>query len=149
MYLIAHRGNMEGPNTEFENKPNHIMSKLSAYPWLHCEVDVWQIDGEFFLGHDKPQHKINFEFLENSHLWCHAKNLEALSSMLKNPQIHCFWHQEDSFTITSRGYIWTYPGSPLVGNSICVMPERHWDLDPANAAGVCTDHVYRYKGCSG
>ena len=31
------------------------------------EVDVWSIDKQFYLGHDKPQYKIERSFLQNKH----------------------------------------------------------------------------------
>lgn len=146
--LIAHRGNREGPCPEYENRPNYIVGGLAACDWLHCEIDVWVIGGEFFLGHDEPQHRVSEEFLVNSRLWCHAKNLPALESMLKNPLIHCFWHQEDNFVVTSRGYIWTYPGQPLTPMSIWVLPEvtsfaYSYEVVP-KYAGICSDYIERY-----
>jgi len=143
--LIAHRGNIEGPSPEYENKPNYIVGGLAAYDWLHCEIDVWVIGGEVFLGHDKPQYRVSEEFLVNARLWCHAKNLPALEMMLKSPLIHCFWHQEDDFVVTSRGYIWTYPGQRLTPVSICVLPEFH-NQKPVNCAGICSDYIKRYRG---
>jgi hypothetical protein len=34
-----------------------------------------------------------------------------------------FWHQNDDFTLTSKNYIWTYPGQPYTASSVIVMPE--------------------------
>jgi hypothetical protein len=42
-------------------------------------------------------------------VWNHAKNLEALE-ILMSMRTNCFWHQEDSVTLTSKNYIWCYPG---------------------------------------
>ena len=53
--------------------------------------------------------------------------------------IHCFWHQEDDVTLTSRGYMWTYPGKKLFYNSICVMPQK--PLLEKNYLGICSDYV--------
>lgn len=144
--LIAHRGNIDRPAPEYENKPRYIAAALSSYDQkLHCEIDVWYLHGEFYLGHDGPTYGINETFLMNARLWCHAKNLAAFEVMLKNPLIHCFWHQEDDFVLTSRGYIWTYPGKPLTSNSICVMPELSKEVqDLSNVAGICSDHLEKY-----
>ena len=140
--LIAHRGNLEGPSVEYENNPNYVSGGLFAYPSLHAEIDVWFQKGDFFLGHDDPRYKINEDFLVNARLWCHAKNLPAFERMLSNPLIHCFWHQEDDFVLTSRGYIWTYPEKKLTPKSICVMPEL-WKEVPNTfgVAGVCSDFI--------
>lgn len=136
---------MEGPSKEYENRPNYIVGGMAAYDWLHCEVDVWLQGSQFFLGHDAPQYPVNEEFLTNARLWCHAKNLDAFYAMLSNPLIHCFWHQEDAFALTSRGYIWTAPGQELTENSICVLPEIQ-NTEISSVAGICTDFIGRYNG---
>ena len=59
---------------------------------------------------------------------------------------HYFWHQEDDFTLTSKNYIWTYPGKPYTPKSIIVMPEDNLKLFDFNQIkeydvyGVCTDY---------
>lgn len=144
MFLIAHRGNVDGPCPEFENKPEYIFGGLRGYDNIHFEVDVWYVGGELFLGHDNPQYKISESFLMEARLWCHAKNLEAFEYILKCPIIHGFWHQEDDFALTTRGYVWTYPGKPLCKHSVCVLPELcSHGFD--NVAGVCSDFIGRYR----
>ncbi len=103
MKIISHRGNLEGPDLSSENKPSQIIEALKL--GFDVEIDVWNIDDHFFLGHDQPSHKIDSKFLLNDKLWCHAKNLSALEKMLKM-NLNCFWHQEDDFTVTSKGFIW-------------------------------------------
>src|SRR3989338_9472892 len=105
MILIAHRGNFDGSNPAMENNPDYIGEALRM--GYQVEIDVRFIDNVFLLGHDKPQYRVEEDFLENEKLWCHAKNYEALERMLKNKNIHCFWHQEYDFTLPSRGFIWT------------------------------------------
>ena len=58
--------------------------------------------------------------------------------------IHCFWHQEDDFTLTSRGFIWTYPGKELTLKSICVLPEST-DNEIGECFGICSDVIKKYK----
>ena len=69
------------------------------------------------------QRSIDFDYLRDKRLWCHAKNIDALDIMTSYSDIHSFWHQNDDFTLTSRNFIWTYPGKQLTQNSICVLPE--------------------------
>ena len=140
MIVISHRGNIEGPNPLLENHPNQILKCLDKD--FEVEIDVWFLDG-WFLGHDEPQHKVDIAFLQKSKLWCHAKNIEALYNLRKN-NINCFWHQKDDVTLTSTGFIWTYPGKKLTKNSICVMPEL-LDQDIKECHGVCTDYPLKYK----
>ena len=146
MILIAHRGLTDGPDKAFENHPKKIKNSLAD--GFHCEIDVWYKDERWYLGHDEPVHAVDYEFLEQPRLWVHAKNLEALYVLGANKSINFFWHQEDDFTLTSMGDIWTYPGKPLMSNSINVMPE--WN-DPNfekvnfNCMGICSDHVRRLR----
>jgi hypothetical protein len=60
--------------------------------------------------------------------------------MLDN-NIHCFWHQKDDFTITSQGFIWTYPGKPVCKNSIFLEIANHFDLQKKN--NLFIDHKKR------
>lgn len=138
--LISHRGNISGKNTERENSPDYIMEAVSA--GFEVEIDVWYVGGIWCLGHDEPQYEIDKSFLLNDKFWCHAKNIEALHEMMKS-DIHCFWHQEDDVTLTSRGYLWTYPGKELTENSICVLPESVNHASIA-CAGICSDYIDEY-----
>lgn len=107
MIKIAHRGNTKGRKEDLENSPEYINTALKD--GYYCEVDVWLIDKGLFLGHDEPKYPIEIGFLINDKLICHAKNIEALHLMLDFPDIHCFWHQEDTCTLTSKNYVWKYP----------------------------------------
>ena len=141
MILISHRGNINGKDEDRENHPEYIQEALDK--GYNVEIDVWDIFGSYFLGHDNPEYLVKKEFLNNDKLWCHAKNIEALESMLKD-NIHCFWHQEDDVTLTSKGYMWTYPGKKLTTNSIAVLPELN-NQNPKKALGICSDYVVNYK----
>ena len=144
MLLISHRGNINGKNVDLENHPSHVMRAIEL--GYNVEVDVWFENGVFSLGHDEPQHVIDVSFLKNDKIWCHAKNLQALDELLSE-KIHCFWHQEDDYTITSRGIVWAYPGKALSSRSICVMPEWNYDVATIqlNCMGVCSDVIEKFK----
>ncbi len=137
MILISHRGNLNGVDTERENSIDYIQEALAQ--GFDVEVDVWDIFGSYFLGHDEPKHLVKKDFLKSEHLWCHAKNIQGLYSMMED-SIHCFWHQEDDVALTSEGYLWTYPGKELTENSIAVLPEKKPDVE---IAGICSDYVVR------
>ena len=144
MKYIAHRGLFQGPNTEKENTPEQIhIALLKGYD---VELDVWYVDEQWYLGHDKPTYNINYTFLNERGFWIHAKNLSALYELNKDNNLNYFWHQEDDFTLTSLGYIWTYPNQPLTTNSICVMPEWNTgsiglDYVIPKCYGICSDFV--------
>lgn len=135
MILISHRGNLDGKSS-FENHPEHIQEALLQD--FDVEIDVWWIDGEYWLGHNNPQYQIDENYLENPKFWCHAKNIEGLHKMIQNKNIHCFWHQEDDVTLTSKGYIWTYPNKKLTPKSIAVLPEG---VIEEEIAGFCSDYI--------
>ena len=140
MILIAHRGNVSG-SSEYENHPDYIEEALKL--GYDCEVDVWRKDDEYWLGHDEPVYDISKSFLQNNKLWCHAKNLEALDMML-NSDIHCFWHQKDDVTLTSKNIIWTYPKKRLLKGAACVMPELGYQGKIEECYAICTDYPKLY-----
>ena len=141
MILIAHRGNISGPNKEMENHPLHIRNAIEK--GFDVEIDVWHSDDGFFLGHDKPQYSIEENFLKNEALWCHAKNVEALDAMVKIG-VHCFWHQEDDYTFTSRGHVWIYPGKKPSKSGIMVSKSFDPELIE-KCLGICSDDIMKYK----
>lgn len=147
MKLISHRGNIDGIKRQFENKPDYIiMSIKSGYD---VEVDIRYIDNGWYLGHDKPDYKVNFDFICNDKLWLHCKNIESFYNLVNmwddNIRLNYFWHQNDNFTLTSNGYIWTYPGNRLTNKSICVLPELVKDQDLSICYAVCSDYIIKYK----
>ena len=141
--LISHRGNLTGPNREKENHPDYIVNSLAS--GFDVEIDVWFENNKFVLGHDKPQFVVDKEFLLNPFFWCHAKNIDALEKML-DLGAHCFWHQEDSVTLTSQGHVWTYPNVYLTPRSVCVLTnDSPLTAEQQNCYGVCSDWIQRYK----
>lgn len=153
MKLIAHRGLLNGPNTELENHPAQITSVLDQ--GLDVEIDVWYVDNAWWLGHDNPTHEVGFLFLSNPQMWIHAKNFEAADQLISLSRAghshNFFWHDKDDRTLTSWGFWWTYPNKQLSCNSVAVMPEWHVDeknfktiLD-WNCHAVCTDWISRLR----
>ena len=144
MKLIAHRGNTSGRISKRENNPDYIREALAS--GYDAEIDVWSINNKFFLGHDESMHEVDIDFLKTPGLWCHAKSLEALEKMLEN-KVHCFWHQTDDFTITSHGYIWTYPEKTVGEKSVivCHSAEETHAAALQNIAGICSDYVGEIK----
>lgn len=141
MKLIAHRGNISGPRPDKENNPEYLLRAVDN--GYDCEVDVWVLDGDIWLGHDGPDYLVSKEFLQNSAFWNHAKNIQALDFMLQN-DIHCFWHEHDERTLTSKNFVWTYPNKELLPNSILCLTSLNDPL-PENCYGVCSDWVSEYN----
>jgi hypothetical protein len=141
MIYISHRGNLEGKSEKDENNPDYILNAVDK--GFDVEIDVWFKNDNFYLGHDDPIFKVDKEFLGRDQFWCHAKNHEALYEMSKI-NCHYFWHQEDDYTLTSKGVLWVYPGKKLTKNSICVLPELS-NYKIFDCLGICSDFIKRYK----
>jgi hypothetical protein len=143
MKLISHRGNINGKIIEAENRPDYIDDTIRL--GYDVEIDLWKINGQLYLGHDSFQYGINDEWLNEriDKLWIHCKNVESLN-WIKNTSLHYFWHENDTLTLTSKNYIWVYPGKQPIVGSIAVMPETFND-DVSSCLGVCSDFIQNYK----
>jgi hypothetical protein len=157
MILIAHRGNLNGPNPSRENSPSYINEALDK--GFYVEIDVWlQYDENtktqrLFLGHDEPQYETALDYIKhNKKIICHAKTVPTFQFLLENG-LHCFFHDTDPATLTSQNKIWLYPGVAPCPLGILVMPEwssidykgEKW-LDfviksAQSCHGVCSDYV--------
>ena len=137
MRLISHRANIFGPDSKNENHPDQISKVLNKD--IDCEIDVWSIDGTFYTGHDKPNYQIDWKFICKPNLWVHAKNLEALTNLPN--YVNFFWHESDAYTLTSNGYIWTFPEQQTCKKSIIVDKNRNWRDKNYNCFGICTDYI--------
>ena len=131
MKYIAHRGNINGRYESWENEPTYIDKAIKE--GFDVELDVWYVKTEqygwqLFLGHDKPQYGVDFRWFRDrlTRIWIHCKNIEAIE-LFSQPgyEFNFFWHQEDDVTLTSKNYIWAYPGKQPIKNSVAVMPEIH------------------------
>lgn len=145
MILISHRGNINGRLEPYENEPNYI--DLAIKKGYNVEIDIWVIDGIFYLGHDNPQYNIPLDWLIKriKILWIHCKNMDALVYFnTLNQPFNYFWHEGDKATLTSYSNIWAYPGKQPIMNSIAVMPEIHND-DISKCIGICSDYIKNYK----
>ena len=142
--LIAHRGNRFGPNVFAENSPEYLADAMRD--GFDCEVDLWSEDGALFLGHDYPQYPVDLSWLSSNQrmLWIHCKNPDAVAAMSVTA-LHWFFHENDTYTLTSKGYVWMFPGAPSVGPKGVMLffgnenPMSEIHLNSAHA--VCGDYV--------
>lgn len=150
MFVISHRGLLDGPDKNLENHPDQIARALNAD--FEVEVDLRIKDGKPFLGHDEPQYEVTNLFLYDPRLWIHCKTVEALDYYIENINYsnRFFFHDQDDAVMVS-GYIWTYPRRlPLTYNSISVLPELVYSLEDmidntSVCAGVCTDYPRLFR----
>ena len=79
--LIAHRGNILGPDEKKENKPDYIINSIKE--GFDCEIDLRydNLSNQFYLGHDSNQYKISKEWLleYKDNLWIHCKDFDSLN----------------------------------------------------------------------
>lgn len=142
MIKIAHRGNISGPNPESENEPLYLVAAIAQ--GFDIEVDIRMDTDGIYLGHDGPQYQVDEGYLEDikDHAWFHCKNIEAMGYFVNAmPDARFFWHKNDDYTLTSNGYIWTYPGKVLTNKSIAVVLDKT-DLSIfKDVYGVCSDYL--------
>lgn len=152
--ILSHRGNLYGKNPSRENSPDYISEAVSE--GYQVEVDIWSSNGRLYLGHDEPQYLVNSKWVQilKPYLWFHTKNLAALDYFIsRQKDARFFWHQEDKYTLTSNGFIWTYPKQEISYNSILVILNKEDDLiykrlvdsNQAKLFGICTDYPKIYE----
>ena len=136
--FIAHRGNLTGPEPSFENQIEYL---LHAYDTCGAvEVDIQSHNGQLYFGHDDPQESVVTDLIMQDNWFCHAKDLESLGKLLELGA-HTFWHQQDTVTLTSRGYIWCYPDVyPIDKRAIWLdFEDKFTDLELVGGWGLCSD----------
>ena len=140
MILIAHRGNTNGPKPDRENNPEYVLEALNK--GYDVEIDLWWRDEEWCLGHDEPQYKASWNFINRDGLWIHCKDYATLQLLLPT-ELNFFYHTYEDYVLTGHNFIWAYPGNLGTENTICVMPEKY-DTPVEGFAGVCSDYVENY-----
>lgn len=144
MLLISHRGNTNGRKIELENNPKQIEHCISM--GYEVEIDIRLIKNNIYLGHDSGDCPIDIKWLESlkEKLWIHCKNFEALNYLFGS-DFNFFWHDIDDYTLTSKGFLWTYPGKPFNKNSIILMPEKWTKQKKINCLGICSDYICQWS----
>lgn len=144
MIIISHRGNIKGRDLNRENNPKYILELITH--GIPCEVDLRIKNGEFYLGHDKPQYKVDQDFLvkHRTDLFLHCKEMELLdylNSELNIINLNYFWNDEDKYSLTSQKQIWTNIGQKVCKNSIVVDLRPNPDYN-INCYGIVVDYVF-------
>ena len=144
--FISHRGNLYEKDLNRENKIESIFEVISM--GYDCEVDLRYIDEKIFLGHDSPNQEIEISIISEikESIWIHCKNLAMLNYFvsLEDADINYFWHQNDDFTLTSKNYIWTYPGKDISKNSVIVDLNHKYKIKD-EIFGLCSDNIHYAK----
>ena len=104
MKLIAHKGNINGPNPAIENNPEQIDVCITA--GYDVEIDLWwdAEERKLWLGRSERQYEITWWWLagRSNHLWIHCKDFPTLHEFTTNTSgYNYFWQQGDDYTLTS------------------------------------------------
>ena len=90
--------------------------------------------------HNRPDFLLDI----NQFIWIHCKNLSAINYLTEKSDIfNFFWHENDKFTLTSKGFIWTYPNNEYDKNSVIVNLSAELVLEK-DCYGICSDYVSQY-----
>lgn len=145
MLYISHRGNLEGLNPEKENNPEYIDEAI--FKGYDVEIDLRVQDGNLFLGHDEPQYLITSSWLteRRNNLWIHVKDYGALVRIVRT-ELKFFCHEQDKYTLTSNGYIWSHDLTNKMTDK-CIVPLLSSEsVEGYNQNGfyaVCSDYIYQ------
>jgi 3-deoxy-D-manno-octulosonate 8-phosphate phosphatase (KDO 8-P phosphatase) len=91
---------LNGSIPSSENNPDYILEATKKYS---VEVDAWFKDGDYYLGHEKPVHKIDKLFLFSDSIITHCKNIECLHQLRGYSMVEAFYQVNDEVSITTAG----------------------------------------------
>lgn len=140
MIKIAHRGNFKGRNSERENTATYIEEAINA--GFDVMIDVWLLDGKWYLGYDFPKEVIDLSFMERPQIWVRARDLPGYVSLYSQKKVHVFWHKDDDFTFTSKGIKWAKT-DVITRDGIMSMPSKFISrirIERLRPLGVCMDN---------
>ena len=145
MRIISHRGNIRGSVLGRENAPSYIDCALGN--GYDVEIDVWSVDGEFWLGHDEPQYKVTWNWFlkRQENLWMHCKNVQAAKDC---QGIQSFCHNGDPYSYTSNGKIWLHDLDQKIDDNVIIpllddhQVEAFKSLNFPKPFGICTDYPH-------
>ena len=144
MKLISHRGNVNGSDPFTENTPEQIESCIIA--GYDVEIDLWyDVEGQLWLGHDKPQHQVLWSWFtdKKQYLWIHCKDFRTFQHFSTHTEgYNYFFHQKDDYTLTSKHFIWAYPGK-MYGNNTVINVVGEPGESLGECYGICSDYVGR------
>lgn len=140
MKIISHRGNIRGLIPDKENRPSYIDCAIGN--GYDVEIDIRSVGGELWLGHDKPQYKVDHNWLNmrKDYLWLHCKNIEAA---IECRDYQSFCHSEDPFVYTTNGKIWLHDLSVKIDDNTIIPLISLNDISKSLSGvpyAICTDY---------
>jgi len=147
MKLIAHKGNVNGPDTSKENTPEQIDWCIENGYDVEVDIRYNPETDKFYLGHDGPDSEVNWWWLagRQANLWIHCKDFTTLHEFVTNTSgYNYFWHQGDDYTLTSQGQIWASPGKPYKEDTVMVIEDSE-NVKEYDCYAICSDYVGKLK----
>lgn len=164
--IIAHRGNIDGPNPGRENHPDYIKAALNK--GYGVEIDAWFVDGQWGLGHDEPLYAVNLQYFfdlrdhsfkihgnaypvrRNPLIWIHLKNLGAVQEMININRTGSSDRKEDEFGHSRHladrlNYFWHQEDDVTITNHGHIWAHPKVEDIPVGSAWV----VPNYTGIKG
>lgn len=144
MIQIAHRGNINGPHANMENRPEYLQAALDKGFDVKC--DVWFDGGKFMLGYEFPTFLTNRQFFQQKRVWTHCRNASAFIELVKYTNINCFFQENDDLALTSRGQLWAHPKClQWDANTVLVNldKDRPEFVGLERPYGICSDFIKR------
>lgn len=139
MIIVSHRGNLNGP-CELENHPSQISEAVKLF---FVEIDVWYINKNWFLGHDQPQYKVNFDFFTDK-MYIHCKNFEALEEFENlNTNLKYFWQTNENISFIRNDKLWCNYNI-YTKHGITVELLYNDKIVTKDIRGICTDFPLSY-----
>ena len=91
---------------------------------------------------------VNAHWLEDIPQTITQSNGQTIQCFASGDQYAHRLHDKDDYTLTSKQYIWAYPGKSYTDHTVMVMPEWKEDVDwdtlrATNCFGICTDYPQR------
>ena len=147
MKLIAHKGNVNGPDSLKENTPEQIEWCIENGYDVEIDVRYSPEKDKFYLGHDDLQHEINWWWLagKQKNLWILCKDLSTLHEFTaRTSGYNYFWHQRDDYTLTSKGQIWASPAQDYNKDTVRVIEDPE-EVKEYDCYAICSDYVGKLK----
>lgn len=142
MILISNRGNLNGPNPDFENKQDYIQVAINK--GYNVKIDLWLKDGKLYLGSDSPQYELDIDWLSrnNSKVWIQCRDIELLERLIEldplGSNLNIFTYNGE-VTLTSKCYIWGNESEDSIALLGPKTDEEEFDYN-----GICSDHIENY-----
>lgn len=139
---LHHRGNSRCQPC-VENDPAAIEQLVGA--GRHVEIDIWRTADGLFLGHDTPMYPISIDWICNrkDYLLIHCKDGTTFSWLVAingehGYDLNLFYHTDEDYVLSSRGWIIAYPGKQLYPDCLNMMPEMA-GVKATDYFAICSD----------